>query len=624
MPSISYDAFVPWTNYHLTIPPIAPNTVFPALRVEDLGRIYAADTAGMSGLKRFVATAVRLHEHITRIAAMQADKQAKGAPLEGPFAAGLVGRGWSFAPLIGAPVSQLMCDGLAGFSMANARDIHARCPTRADHIAFASGGTRLRELVRWAEGFGLTVTTSGTHLGPTLAGGFGTASHGSSLGYGGLQNMVLGMHLICGASEHVWIERRSHPVLSDSAVKQLDIGSGNPVRVVRDDAMFEDALVHLGGMGIVNGVAIELTDNRAYGLLKRNVPITADWLAEMSCGQFGKIAKRLGYSGSPAFYELTIDPHAPFGTSALHTMYFAANGKTTVSSTHAGLMRPGDAVCAMGSAMAERCSTNVETVAKPKKSGKTAAAPPPDPTAAVLRQLLDNNNSAYDYYRNKGQFDPGLMPFKPGPGGATSYIWSQLHGDDITGGIPGALYNASFSVPRSDLHKAIPLICTAVKGLPGSFVFTVRFVSNPSGSLAFTRFEENAVIEIDGLSPFICNLQATQLPPHTPQIDQIRQILGLLAQTLPAGAALVRRTLDSAHIPYSMHWAKLGDLDKPKVYADFGNPNESDSMIRRWRQTRHALLSPLGRAIFWNEALVRYGLLDRPTALPPYPPAAKS
>ncbi|OYY73134.1 hypothetical protein [Sphingomonas sp. 28-63-12] len=610
MPSISYDAFVPWTNYHLTIPPMPAGALFPVMRVEDQGRLYAADAAGMTGLKRFVATAVRLHEHVARVAAILADKQAKAAPpLAHPFAAGLVGRGWSFAPLIGAPVSQLMCDGLTGFSMASVSDIHPHCQTPAKRIAFASGGTRLRELVRWAEGFGLTVPTSGTHLGPTLAGGFGTASHGSKIGYGGLQNMVLGMHLVCGASEHVWIERRSHPVLSDSGVKQLDIGSGNPVRVVRDDAMFEDALVHLGGMGIVNGVAVELVDNQPFGLLKRDVAVNADWLAEISCGQFAKVAKRLGFAGAPAFYEITFDPHAPFGKHALHTMYFAATAKTIGSTSHAGLMRPGDAVAAMATTMAA-----VGAAARP-------AVSLPDPTAPVLRYLLEGNSSAFDYYRSKGMFEPGLMPFKPGPGGATSYVWGQLHGDDITGGIPGALYNASFAVPRSDLRKAIPLICEAVKDLPGSFVFTVRFVSHPGGSLAFTRFEENAVIEIDGLSPFVCNLQAAQLPPETPQIDDLRKMLALLAQTVPKGAALIRRTLEKAHIPYSMHWAKLGDLDKPKVYADFGNPSESDSMIRRWRKTREALLSPLGRAIFWNEALINYGLLDRPTALPPYPAA---
>jgi hypothetical protein len=59
-----------------------------------------------------------------------------------------------------------------------------------------------------------------------------------------------------------------------------------------------------------------------------------------------------------------------------------------------------------------------------------------------------------------------------------------------------------------------------------------------------------------------------------------------------------------------MHWGKLGDLDQAKVYADYENPSLPDSLIRRWRETRDALLSPFGKKIFWNDAVVSYGLVD--------------
>jgi hypothetical protein len=78
------------------------------------------------------------------------------------------------------------------------------------------------------------------------------------------------------------------------------------------------------------------------------------------------------------------------------------------------------------------------------------------------------------------------------------------------------------------------------------------------------------------------------------------------------GALLVRATLEEADIPYSMHWGKLGELDAAKVETDFGPSDDPGSRLSRWRATRNALLSPQARALFWNEAVVRYGLVARP------------
>ncbi|WP_343519692.1 hypothetical protein [Sphingomonas sp.] len=604
MPSISYDSLAAWSNYHLTLGATAGANPIPSMTIESIGRVHAADCGGMSGLERFAATGKPLLEHLAKLAKMLDPEP----PLEPrSFAGGMVGRGWSFSALIGTAVSQLECGGLAGTGALSDAERSPDCCVPARSIALTSGGTRLRELVAWAQRRDLSIRTSGTHLGATIAGGAGTASHGSRLGFGGIQDMVLGMHLITGAEEHVWIERKSCPVLSDEGLKQLEI-DGATLRVVRDDDQFEDALVHLGGMGVVNGMAIELVHNQLFALMRRKACIDPDWLDEIARGEFDKTAARLRCKTLPEFYELTLNPHAPFDDDATHMMYFPREAEPLLPPGDAGIIRPSDAIGQLGAWLTRYVAAHGASVLE--RAGLLNSTDPA--LLRALRMLLKGHESVFAFYRAEGAFEPNTTDFDPEDAGREGFYWSGLHPDEISGDVPGALYNASYAIPLDRVAAAIPAISKAVGKLEPSFVFTLRFVAKPAGTLAFTRFDHNAVIEIDGLSPLICKLAAAQIRPETPDPEEIRRALAALCVTLEKGAAAVRGALDAANIPYSMHWAKLGDLDKAKVYADFGHPLEQDSLIRRWRETREQLLSPLGKRLFWNERLIELGLLDRP------------
>jgi len=475
-----------------------------------------------------------------------------------------------------------------------------------DHVALVLGGTSMATLLATAEARGLSLFSSGSFLKPTIAGGFGTASHGSRLGYGGIQNMVLGMHLIVGSGDHVWIEPESAPVLSETALARLTI-DGVPVRLVRDDDRFEDALIHLGGMGIVNGVAIELADNQRFAELERLIPLTPALLDAIGDAQFDRVAAALGCPVAPAFYELTIDPHALFTGVAAHNMYIPTGRTAPSARPLKNLARPADAIVGIGNRLlkAARDGLGGGSMKAWKGAAIDGSVPP-----WVLAAVLEGSASAFDFYVAKKGFETGLEPFDPEDPARPARQWSELHQGSITGNQPGALYNASFAIPIERVAIAVPAICAAVADLAASFVFTLRFVARPAGTLAFTRFDHNAVIEIDGLSPLVCKGAMLQADPQMPNADVFLAALAELEQTVPRGAAAVRRALEAEGVPYSMHWAKLGDLDRAKVHADFGHPLDADSLIRRWRDTRDFLLPPFGKSIFWNEALVSYGLLD--------------
>jgi len=605
MPHIHYQQDVAWQNFHLTRGAMGPNG--PEMRIRSLASIDALNAVQASGLERFATTGTTLFEYLRTL------DVPPGPDLPASFAAGTVGQGWSFAPLIGTPIAQLNAQGLAGAVMLDESERDPGCRVPADHVALASGGTTMLDLTLWAEQSNCTVHTSGTYLYPTLAGGMGTSSHGSRLGFGGIQNMVLGMHLIVGSDEHVWIEPKSAPVLSAAGLAKLAI-DGNPPRLVRDDDQFEDALVHLGAMGIVNGLALELVDNDRFTLMQRVTMLTPDFLQDIADGRFDAVAERLSCAVAPLFYELTINPHAPFTYPATNIMYFPSASASMLPSGPADILHPADAISQLGAIMALFGTEANQAALAPADLLSADLAPAAgNAIPSWVLPMLIGDESIFAYYRGLKTYDTPDAPFDPyatGSDAPKAYLWSELHKGTITGGQPGALYNASFAIPLEQVAKAIPLICAAVKDLAPSFVFTLRFVDKAAGTLAFTRFEKNAVIEIDGLSPLICLATKARVNQSQQYAPDLCAALDVLAATLPMGAAAVRAALDGNAIPYSMHWAKLGDLDQPKVHADYGHPRDPESLIHRWRATRDALLTPFGKRVFWNDAVMHYGLLD--------------
>lgn len=613
MPSISYDTLVHWSNYHLTLGkrldfPHArsPHDLVPSVLLSDKGQIHTADIPEEQGLERFAETAQTLFSHLARV-----DYRA-GHPLPTDFGepmVGMVGRGWSFSGLIGAEFSQLECGGLS--SVCEIPHDCAATGLDTSTVLMCGGGTRLRELVTWSEEHkNLTLKTSGTHLGLSVAGGFGTASHGSRLGFGGMQNLVLGMHLVVGPGQHVWIEDPDTPVLSEQGLAALAVNGVMP-RVIRSKEMFEDVLIHLGCMGIVNAVALRMVPSKAFAQMRRKEFIDDAWLEALAHGDFDKIATRLKCQESPAFYELTIDPHEPMGTEAAHIGYFETDLPPTPNPP-APATRTADAIARFAQALKDKAPALVAG-----ERGTPFLKDFEDPFEDIskseeeaIRFILDGSESGFTFYRDKGKdpFVANNTPFEPKAPGTIRQPWSALHPDEITGGVPGSLYNASFSIERDNLADAIPLICDAVKHLPRTFVFTVRFVTNPRGTLAFTRFTENAVIEIDGLSPLICNLFALNAYANPGTMPEAR-FFRALASTVEDGAKAVRKALDGK-IEYSMHWAKLGELNAAKVAADFGGSSNGDpSLIERWRTTREHLLGTTWSKRFKNPEVVKLGLV---------------
>lgn len=621
MPSKSLRMFAGWSNYNSTVGEPHEPYGSQGMTIENLFSLHCSDVDPDNPIETLGGTGQVLIEYLADLDQIRRGNGPVGYPPR-EFKASTVGHGWSFAPLVGTPVAQLLTDGLSWSSRAIgplARGTYGGDP---DHLVIAGGGTRLRELITLAEESGLSLPTGGSHLGQSVAGGCATGTHGSRLGRGGLQNMVRAMHIVTGPQSHVWVQRASDPVLDDATIAQIKMSGGEnsgtdiPCRPVTDDTHFENALIHLGAMGIVNALVVELEETQVFDVFAIDRQIDDKWLEILDKGDFAKIGRQLGFKDVPLeFYELTIDPQDPFGPSAAHLVYTkdtpAAGAEAVVAKSRPA---PTDTIARIGGVLTKEGLEGDEPFLKVSDgSTATAAVPggPLDPAViAVLRQLLAKTgaSSIFEHYLRSapfrkihGQVDPAKDIHAKGP-------WSRIHGDEITGGMPGALYNASFAIERKDTSRAIAAIVQAVSGLEPSFVFTMRFVDDAAGTLAFTRFPKNTVIEIDGLSPLAIGLarrlyveqQAAQ--GKKPDVNAMAAF-ALLETTLARGAYAVRAALGAAGVDYSMHWAKLGDLDAAKVAADYGNKIDS------WRATRNHLVGSDERAFFSNDAVEGYGLL---------------
>jgi FAD/FMN-containing dehydrogenase len=93
--------------------------------------------------------------------------------------------------------------------------------------------------------------TAGIGAGQTVAGAFSGNTHGAAVKFGSTPDFVVGMQIVTGTGRSHWIERSSCPVMNAKFAE--NIGAD----LLRDDDVFNAALVSFGSFGIITAMAIE-------------------------------------------------------------------------------------------------------------------------------------------------------------------------------------------------------------------------------------------------------------------------------------------------------------------------------------------------------------------------------
>ena len=170
------------------------------------------------------------------------------------------------------------------------------------NVVVAQSGMQIAELNDYLEQLPRDVAgkrslkAAGIGNGQTIAGAVSGNTHGSQINFGAMPDFVVGLHIATGSGRTRWIEKASHPVLNEDFAAKIG------AELIRDDDIFNAAVVSFGTFGIIAAVAVE------------TVPIyQLDFPAIVDIPHDELKAKLTGFAeADPAdlyHYEFIFDPH---------------------------------------------------------------------------------------------------------------------------------------------------------------------------------------------------------------------------------------------------------------------------------------------------------------------------
>ncbi|MBX7528068.1 hypothetical protein [Qipengyuania vesicularis] len=421
-----------------------------------------------------------------------------------------------------------------------------------------TGGTKIHTLMEWLgrAGRDLSLRTAGSHKGQSVAGLVGTGSHGSTWEESGCETHVHGIQLSTGNEKSVWLSDPAKQVLRDEWVEHFaDIG---------DPVHFADARVHLGGMGYVSAYLIEAVDEFYCGLVKRARVLPGDWFELVEQGRIAEAMGDVAQGRSPRYYELTFDPFDGAANEVLETIWFDLDSSG----------KPDN----LGEQVRH---TSLEAIRERGAQGFIDVTRNPlaaEMIEARLRDLIDVPQMIFDDFKENDACDEAEVPR------TLAQLTAEWHPHKLMG-IRVDVYNAAFAVPRERLGEVMRIAREMAEGennvrqFSKDFVYTVRFAKKSPATMGFLRFDDNAIINIDGL------------PKNF--------ILGTDAHL---AAERLQHLLDKAGIPFAMHWGKDAQMGAKAIRKQYG-----DAAVDAYRATRKALLG--NRAgVFISPALEQWGL----------------
>jgi len=185
----------------------------------------------------------------------------------------------------------------------------------ASNLFFAQCGNSLAELNWYLRSLKKALKTSGASNGQSIAGALSTGTHGSAIGVGGVQEYVVGLHLIVGPTRHVWLERASDPVIAPAIPQWLGAD------LVRDDVLFNAALVSMGSFGIIHGVLFEAEPLYYLQVYRSWRPLDAALWHAMETLDFTGLKLPRPATQPPFHFEVLINPHDMAGGAFVKVMY---------------------------------------------------------------------------------------------------------------------------------------------------------------------------------------------------------------------------------------------------------------------------------------------------------------
>jgi hypothetical protein len=429
------------------------------------------------------------------------------------------------------------------------QDVHLQSPFEPENLYFFECGNTIKEISQKLEEHGKSLKTTGASNGQTIAGCISTGVHGSALDIGSVQDYVVGLNLIIGPNpdDNVYIERHTHPGLTDAFAQKLN------AKVIRNDGLFNAALVGLGSFGFVHGVLLEAEN---LFLLKRYVrKIDKQMALELARtldfkNSLFKIGGEVDEEGKPLrpyHYKVFMNPYTNESEYVVEVIY-----------------------------------------KKPYK------LPYPDPFTKIqksiyrdliylLIKISENFPSSIPWFIKKLQNT--VLPAVNEETTGTLYetFWDAAY--------QGPAFACSVGVDIRDCVQALKVISTMTKNegpIPG--IFAMRFVKQSNATLAFTKFPITCMLGIDGVlwskSNKLMSLE-----------EYGRRMIEVLQQN---------------NISFTLHWGKNSDWAFPGLVSNMYGEN-----AKTWKEHRSSFLSKDMAKVFSNDFINTIGLAEYQENSPP-------
>ncbi len=342
---------------------------------------------------------------------------------------------------------------------------------------------------------GLSLKTSGSNNGQTLAGALSTGTHGSAFGFGAVPDFVVGLHLVVGPSKHVYLQRATAPVVKKRFADSLG------ATFEEDDELFNAALVSFGSFGIIQGVLIETRELFALHATRFFHPFNAGLKAAI---------ESLDFSGID-FSKSLMPPSVPKDRPHHFQVYFNPNERMPPKRAAVLMMFEDDWERHRDGYVRPEWD---DGDAGPTASGLEIVGALFSHLPKVLTEaLLPGLNS---------QVDDQLEPFYH-----LGTIRDLFRGEKVV----GKLLVSGTAVPRERALEALNIAFKTYDDFPRILpvIISSRFIKGTQALLGFTKFRENCTVEIDTI--------------NTPESRR------LLNQ--------VRKNFAAADIPFTVHWGKI-------------------------------------------------------------------
>ncbi|GHN01058.1 hypothetical protein WSM22_25470 [Cytophagales bacterium WSM2-2] len=329
-------------------------------------------------------------------------------------------------------------------------DVSSGYAKTPDDLYFAQCGVSVKELNDRLKKRKRSLKTTGASNGQTIVGGMSTGTHGAAIDVGSIPDYVVGLHIITSPTRHIWLERKSYPVASDSFAEILN------AELVRDDDMFNAALVSFGSFGFIHGVMLETDPLFLYQAFRLRVPMDNNLFSLMETLDFTNTAVSLPNGHErPYHFQALINQYDTSNQAYMTVMY--------------------------------------------KRPYKTPYTPP------AMTTGIAPGDDAPVFIGKITQALPAIVPGAVNALVGASYkpysdVWGT-HGEMFTNtDTHGKVLSSALGVPINYVNQVRQLF-VAVNKSKGPFVgvLAFRYVRGTQATLGFTRFPNTCVIELDSV-----------------------------------------------------------------------------------------------------------------------------